>query len=132
MANAEQLPPDVMAAKLGVGRLTRHLFVCLGPDCVDTAAGEQTWEYIKKRLKDLRLSGPEGGCFRTKCHCLRVCTQGPVAVVYPEGAWYRHVSTRNAERIIQEHVIGGRVVEDLCFARNPLPAGCAGSGRGDR
>jgi len=121
MPNPDQLPPEVMAAKFGVGRLTRHLFICLGPDCVDPKVGEQTWEYLKKRLKELNLSGAEGNCYRTKCQCLRVCTQGPVCVVYPEGAWYRHVTAENVERIIQEHVIGGRVVEDLCFARNPLP-----------
>ena len=120
MANPEQLPPEVMAASFGIGKLTRHLFVCLGPDCVSPADGERTWEYIKRRLKELNLSGPQGGCYRTKCGCLRICTRGPVCVVYPEGAWYRDVSEANAERIIQEHVIGGRVVDELCFARNPL------------
>jgi (2Fe-2S) ferredoxin len=122
MANPEQLPPEVMAREFGIGRLSRHLFVCLGPDCVEPAEGERTWEYIKRRLKELKLSGPQGGCFRTKCGCLRICTRGPVCVVYPEGAWYRDVTEANAERIIQEHVVGGRVVEELCFARNPLPA----------
>jgi (2Fe-2S) ferredoxin len=121
MANPEHVPPKEMAASLGIGRLTRHLFVCLGPDCVDPQAGEQTWDYVKRRLKELKLAGPEGGCYRTKCACLRVCTQGPICVVYPEGAWYRNVTPANAERIIQEHVVRGRVVDDLCFARNPLP-----------
>ena len=121
MANPEPLPPGMMAAKFGVGRLTRHLFVCIGPDCVDPAAGQRTWEYLKKRLKELNLAGAEGPCYRSKCQCLRVCTQGPIAVVYPEGAWYRQVTPENAERIIQEHLVGGRVVEELCFARNPLP-----------
>lgn len=122
MANPEQIPPDAMAVKLGVGRLSRHLFVCLGPDCADPALGERTWDFIKQRLKDLKLAGAEGGCFRTKCGCLRVCTQGPICVVYPEGAWYRNVTPENAERIIQEHVIGGKVVEELCFARDGLSA----------
>ena len=65
MANPDQLPPEEMAEQFGIGRLSRHLFVCLGPDCVDPASGVRTWEYFMRRLKEIKLSGPLGWCFRT-------------------------------------------------------------------
>ncbi len=112
--------PEEAAASFGVGRIRRHLFVCGGPDCCRTDDGDETWDFVKRRMKDLGLTGPDGPAYRTKVKCLRICTEGPIALVYPEGTWYRHVTPENADRIIDEHIGRGRIVSDLCFATNPL------------
>ncbi len=102
-------------AKAAIRGATRHVFVCIGPDCCKSREGEALWEYIKKRVKETGAKA-----MRTKAACLRICTDGPWVVIYPEGTWYGNVTPGRFERILQEHVLRGEPVLDWVVARNAL------------
>jgi (2Fe-2S) ferredoxin len=130
----EQTDPDnisqdlsVAVAALGLDRIQRHIFICADatkPKCVDREASLITWEYLKKRLQELKIDRPinerSDVIFRTKANCLRICQHGPIAIVYPDGVWYHSVTPLVVEEIIQRHLLRNEIVSEYAFVQYPL------------
>ncbi|HEY3757045.1 MAG TPA: hypothetical protein VGL42_12915 [Opitutaceae bacterium] len=102
--------------KIGLTTAQRHVFLCLGPDCCAPEQGQASWDYLKRRLSDLKVP-----VLRTKAGCFRICTGGPWMVVYPEGVWYGSVTPERCERIVTEHLQQNRPIEEWIARRHPLP-----------
>jgi len=109
-----------IADKLGIGSYKRHVLLCLGPNCCTAEEGEAAWAALKRIMKEKGLTEGENACYRTRVGCLRICCQGPQAVVYPEGTWYHHLTVDRIEQFVQQHLIEGKPIEELVFAENPL------------
>lgn len=108
-------------AEIGSEGIERHIFLCAMSEkqkCCARAQGKKSWDYLKRRLKELGLTGPKrddgaGGVQRTKADCLQICAAGPIAVIWPDRIWYHSCTEEVLEQIIQRHLLKGEVVEEF-------------------
>ncbi len=114
MSNANPFPSRKLE-KAGIADAQKHLFFCLGPDCCQEKKGQALWAFAKKRIAQLGLP-----VLRTKAGCLRVCSDGPWLLIYPEGVWYPKVTPERLERILLEHVDNDQPVTEWIAVKNPL------------
>jgi (2Fe-2S) ferredoxin len=119
MSAPDRFPPDAKIPREEISRATRHIFLCAGPDCCDSAAGERLWDLLKAETR--KLSVP---VLRTKAACLRICRAGPWLVVYPDGIWYDRIDALKLCHILKEHIEQGRPVRDWIAADMPNLAMC--------
>lgn len=111
----------VEAAMRRVDAVARHLFICIGPDCIDSAEGEQLWGHVKAKVAEAQKQSPGATLYRSKVGCLRICKQGATAVVYPDGTWYGGLDNERVDRVIEEHLAGGEPVEDFRIGQSTFP-----------
>ena len=112
----------VLVENLKLGKTRKHMFLCTRGKCSSITQANESWEYLKKRIRELGLMDVEGGVYRSPADCLRVCVQGPIMVIYPEGVWYHSCTPEVIELILQQHILRDKIVADYCLAQTSSAA----------
>ena len=111
-----------IAGLYGIGQYETHFFLCTGPDCCTPEVGEAAWKALKAKIKALYPRMREAKIYRTKVGCLRMCQEGPTALCYPQGKWYRGVTADNIDDLLDHIHSGNPEPHPQEFAVNPLPS----------
>ncbi|MEB3306088.1 MAG: (2Fe-2S) ferredoxin domain-containing protein [Cyanobacteriota bacterium] len=99
--------------------VSHHLLLCATPSkalcCPDPTVGAASWDALKQLVRQLGLEDPTrtgGIVLRSKADCLRICTDGPVLLIWPDGVVYGGVTPERIERILREHLLEGCPIPD--------------------
>ncbi|MEB3199453.1 MAG: (2Fe-2S) ferredoxin domain-containing protein [Synechococcaceae cyanobacterium] len=136
-------PPPAGAGPQAAGRegprVQHHLLLCAAPSkplcCNDPLRGAACWQRLKALVRDLGLEDPrrpEGVVWRSKVDCLRVCSGGPVLLIWPEGIVYGELTPERLERIVRQHILQGQPIDAWVVRRVPLAGSAAELSRGER
>jgi len=112
---------EQVANRLGIGSYRGHVLLCTGPNCCSLEEGLKAWDVLKGEIKARGLDKGENQCYRTKVGCLRVCSNGPILLVYPEGRWYHDMTAERIAEFVNKDLVANQPVESQVFATNPLP-----------
>ena len=117
-------------APVATAPIRHHVFVCTGKSCSarDSAEVLQAFEreLTERGLlfgREAKGKNPRGSIIVTSCASVGFCSIGPAVMVYPDGVWYAQVRSEDVREIVDEHLLGGNVVNRLALMRVPAAGG---------
>ncbi len=106
--------------------INHHILLCATPtnaSCCDLSIGSECWKHLKHLLRKFDLENPQrpkGIVLRSKVDCLRICNNGPIMLIWPDGTWYGNITPEKIDEIIVKHIINGNAIEDWIIKKTPF------------